>query len=214
MPALVPARRIDRDSLCLLMERSTGGSAFKVSREIEKVRRAFNRGELFLPQNEPETQKWWRCEARFMLGDYSDWSGWEYRDQWAATLWHWRDTKPYDIPPWNGLKTDCLYVIGEQGIGDEVFYASCLPEAISRAGRVVFECQPRLESVFRRSFGVETTPSDIRADGLRYKKPLPEGVTAWVSLGDLPRMFRLDLSMFHGKPYLTPDVKEAERFAD
>lgn len=145
-----------------------------------------------------------------MLGDYSDWSGWEYRDPWAATLWHWRDTKPYPIPPWNGGRTEKLYVIGEQGIGDEVFFASCIPEATKRAN-VVFECQPRLESIFQRSFGVETVSSDIKGS-TRFKRDLPEGVTAWVPLADLPRMFRTRVDHFPGTPYLKPDPFQVARF--
>lgn len=207
---LIKAREIDRDSLCLLMECSTGGSGFKVRREIERVRKAFTRGELFIPPNETEQHRWWRCEARMMLGDYSDWSGWEYRDEWAATLWH---NKPFDKPAWNGLPTDCLYVIGEQGIGDEVFFSSCLHEATKRCKRVIVETMPRLQTIFERSFGVETVASNI-IDGVRHKQELPDCVTAWMGMGDLPRMWRLDLSMFPGAPYLKADVEQVRRFND
>lgn len=144
-----------------------------------------------------------------MLGDYSDWSGWEYRDEWAATLWH---HKPYEVRPWNGLETECLYVIGEQGIGDEVFFASCIDECKKRAKRVIFECLPRLQSVFERSLGVETVPSDVKGTN-RYKKALPEGVTAWMALADLPRMWRLSLSMFPQSPYLTAGPAQIARFS-
>jgi hypothetical protein len=192
------------------MERSTGGTPFKIKRQIEKVRKAFDRGELFLPENESEKNKWWRAEARFMLGEYLDWSGWEYRDDWAATLWF---NKPYPVKPWDGLKTGVLYIIGEQGIGDEVFFSSCLPECTKRANRVIVECMPRLQSILERSFGVETVPSNI-IDGMRYKKDLPEGVTAWMSLGDLPRMWRLDLSHFPKEPFLKADIEQIRRFHD
>ena len=191
------------------MERSTGGSVLKKRREIGRITKAFRLGKLVIPDNETESQKWWRCEARFMLGDYSDWSGWEYRDEWAATLWH---LKPYEVKPWNGLETDCLYIIGEQGIGDEVCFSSCIEECKKRAKRVIFECLPRLQSVFERSFGVETVPSDVKGTN-RYKKALPEGVTAWMSLADLPRMWRLSLSMFPRKSFLTADPSQIARFS-
>lgn len=208
---LIPARKIDRDALCLLMESSTDGTPFKIRRHVERLKKAFERGQLFIPPNETEQQKWWRCEARMMLGEYSDWRGWEYRDEWAATLWHWRDTRPYDIEPWNGLPVDCLYVIGEQGIGDEVFFASCLPECTQRAKRVIVETLPRLQRIFERSFGVETVPSQV-VDGRRHKQPLPEGVSAWISLGDLPRLFRLSRESFPGTPYLKADIEQVRRF--
>ena len=195
------------------MERATGGSAFKKARAIAHLTKAYRRGRLVIPPNETETQRWWRCEARFMLGDYSDYSGWEYREDWAATLWHWKHTNPYKIAPWNGCGTPKLYVIGEQGVGDEVFFASCLPDAMRIADEVIFECQPRLQSVFERSFGVKTVPADIREDGKRYKRAFPEGISAWMPLGDLPRMFRLGLTDFPGTPYLTSCSSQVERFA-
>lgn len=210
--ALSPAREIDYRSLRLLMERATGGSPFKKERAIAHLTKAWKRGELVIPPNETEQQRWWRCEARMMLGDYSDWSGWEYRDEWAATLWHWRDTRPYGIAPWNGLQTEKLYVIGEQGVGDEVFFSSCLPEAIKRSDECIFECVPRLQSVFERAFGIKTVPARIEGTK-RFKQPLPEGTTAWMALADLPRMFRLKLSDFPGTPYLVPLPSQVARFS-
>jgi hypothetical protein len=209
--ALIPAREIDFLSLRLLLERSTGGSKLKKDRAVAHLTKAWRRGELMIPPNENEQHKWWRCEARFMLGDYSDWRGWEYRDDWAATLWHWKDTKPYPVPPWNGLKTEKLYIIGEQGVGDEVFFASCLQEAINRSDECILECQPRLRSVFERCFGIKTTPADIKGTK-RFKKDLPDGVTAWMALADLPRLFRTSLASFPGTPILSPDPPQAERF--
>ena len=42
------------------MERSTGGSPLKKQRACEKLDKAWKRGELFIPTNEDERQKWWR----------------------------------------------------------------------------------------------------------------------------------------------------------
>lgn len=209
---MVPAREIDYKCLRLLMERSTGGSPLKKQRALDKLEKAWKRGGLFIPPNEEERQKWWRCEARFMLGDYTDWSGWEYRDEWAATLWHWRDTKPYPIPPWNGQKVGHLYIIGEQGVGDEVFFSSCIPDAKEFAQRVTLECQPRLRGIFERSFAIETVSAQLIEDGKkRVKKALPEGVDAWIPLADLPRIFRTHVSKF--KPFrLQADPAQIERF--
>lgn len=207
---MLKAREIDYKALRLLLERSTGGSRLKRDRELKRLSDAFRDGRLFIPDDESETQKLWRCEARFMLGDYSDWSGWEYRDEWAATLWHWRDTGVWDVKPWNGLKTEHLYVVGEQGIGDEVFFASCLPDCLGLCDRVTVECMPRNRAVFER-MGVETVSSDMRGEK-RVKRELPEGVTAWMGLGDLPRLWRKHVSHFPGKAYLTASADQVGRF--
>jgi len=207
---LTKAAEIDYRCLKLLLERPQA-SKLKKDAAIRTLTRAYRRGELFIPQDETEQQKWWRCEARMMLGDYSDWSGWEYRDNWAATLWHNPDTfKP--LKPWNGVHTPCLYIVGEQGIGDEVFFSSCLPDAARRTDRLIFECQPKMRSVFSRSFGIETVAADTRGTK-RVKQAMPPEVTAWMSLGDLPRMWRSLLRHFPGTPYITPDPAQVDRFA-
>src|SRR3546814_7664818 len=57
-------------------------------------------------------------------------------------------------PRWDGssLAGRTLLVGADQGVGDELLYASCIPDAIRAAGRVVLECDQRLVGLFRRSF--------------------------------------------------------------
>ena len=99
-----------------------------------------------------------RCSyvcARLSLGDFSDYWGWEFRDfgnkdetaGWAADVF-WLETW---LPKWSGGFVDRLLVIGEQGVGDEVFWASILPECMIRCKKVVYECDERLHSLLERS---------------------------------------------------------------
>lgn len=207
---MIPAREIDYLSLKLLMERSDGTS-LKKAHEIKRITHAWRKGWLFIPPQETEQQKWWRCEARMMLGYYADWSGWEYRDEWAATLWHHHKEVYAPVQPWNGVHTPCLYVIGEQGIGDEVIFSSCIPDALKLTDRLILECQPKMRGVFERAFGVETVSANLKGTR-RYKQDLPKEVTAWMSLGDLPRMWRTHLKHFPGTPYLQALPDQVERF--
>ncbi len=68
-----------------------------------------------------------------------------------------RGIRPYldHWPKWNGesLKGKTLLVWGEQGIGDEILFAGCF-ENLRRLGpkEVIFDCHPRLLSLYRRSF--------------------------------------------------------------
>ena len=57
-------------------------------------------------------------------------------------------------PPWGGqpLAGRTILVYGEQGIGDEIMFASCLPDLLEQAGRVIVACESRLVPLFRRSF--------------------------------------------------------------
>ena len=58
-------------------------------------------------------------------------------------------------PLWRGesLDSGTIAVYGEQGIGDEILYASCYPRLIASAQGALIACNDRLEPLFRRSFG-------------------------------------------------------------
>lgn len=110
---------------------------------------------------------------------------------------------------WDGSKGQDVVVYGEQGIGDEMSFASCLPDLIRDSKSVTIECDGRLEPLFQRSF--PTT----KVYGTRYKqttpkwKETPPKFDARVALGQLPFFYRNKDSDFHGKPYLVPNPEMA-----
>ncbi len=55
---------------------------------------------------------------------------------------------------WRGepLAGRSILIRGEQGLGDEIMFASCFAEVVEAASRCVITCAPRLERLFRRSF--------------------------------------------------------------
>ncbi|NNG02621.1 MAG: tetratricopeptide repeat protein, partial [Inquilinus sp.] len=57
-------------------------------------------------------------------------------------------------PLWRGeeLAGRKLLIAAEQGIGDEIIFGSCLPDAIRAAGACAIECDERLVPLYRRSF--------------------------------------------------------------
>lgn len=192
-------REIDYRALRLMLERSDGATLSK-ARAIRQFDRAWKRGQLHICKEESELQKWMRCEARFTLGDYSDWSGWQYRDKWATKIWL---NNPFRIPVWDTRPVGRLYIIGEQGLGDEVLLSQCVADAKERAQEVVFETQARLRPVFERSFGIQTRAAVVGADGIRRVQAFE--ADAWVSLGELPRAFRREPAQFRRRPYIVPD---------
>jgi hypothetical protein len=109
------------------------------------------------------------------------------------------------MPKWGGGYVDKLLVMGEQGIGDEIFWASMLPECLIRAKQVIYECDPRLHSLLERSL-----------PGLKCEAPKPfeteRGVTAFIPAAELMRMFRRHPSHFPKKPYIKPDEKRVAEF--
>src|SRR4029078_6204851 len=75
-----------------------------------------------------------------------------------------------DEPRWDGTKGLDVVVFGEQGIGDELSFASVLPDLIQDCKRFTFECEKRTAPLFRRSFPKSTV------HGTRYK---PEESSGW-----------------------------------
>src|SRR6185369_7626545 len=53
-----------------------------------------------------------------------------------------------DVPVWNGEEGKEVIVYGEQGIGDEIMFASMIPDLIKVSKRVIFDCHPRLVNTF------------------------------------------------------------------
>lgn len=140
------------------------------------------------------------CCARLIKGDFSDWTGWEFRDDYSVSSYAELPNKR-----WRGERVKSIAVLGEQGIGDEILFGSCLPELQVRTEKVVYECDPRLQDVFRRSLGIE-----VRGRGKLSEKRPEE---AFILAGDLPRLFRKDKKHFPGRPFLKPLPEFVEKWS-
>lgn len=122
-------------------------------------------------------------------------------------------------PRWTGdaLAGKTLLVAADQGIGDELLFSSCIPDAVRAAGRVVLECDPRLESLFRRSFpGVfvhRYARGGTRARPTQSYDWIPPDLSPDVMIeeGGLMRWFRgsVDACDTAGGPWLMPDPVRA-----
>ena len=112
----------------------------------------------------------------------------------------------YGAADWDGSPDRRLVVHGEQGLGDEINFASMLPDAIRDASKVIIDCEPKLANLFRRSFPAATVY------GTRWKKVLnwseeDRTFDASCSIGSLGRFYRNAEADFPGTPYLTPDLE-------
>ena len=111
------------------------------------------------------------------------------------------------IPVWDGAPlTGKLLVRGEQGLGDQILFASALPDLIKLVPKVCLQLEPRLVTLFQRSFpGIEVTSKD--------KKPSSD-VVAQICIGSLPQYFRKDEAAFAQAqvPYLKADSGKTEAF--
>jgi tetratricopeptide (TPR) repeat protein len=95
-----------------------------------------------------------------------------------------------------------LLVIGEQGLGDEIMFASCYAELIARVQRVVLLCEPRLAPLFARAFPqAQVIPRAEAAD----LAPLVRShdLTHQVLAGTVCGWFRSSLATFaYSEPFL------------
>ena len=129
----------------------------------------------------------------------------------------------HGLPAWDGKPADrkTLLVTAEQGLGDQIMFASLIPELASRTGKVILETEPRLVPLFARSFpavAVEAAHLQNRGgtpvasyDWLKQQK---HKAHAAIALGSLPRVLRKDVSAFpNPHVFLTADCGERERWA-
>jgi tetratricopeptide (TPR) repeat protein len=113
-------------------------------------------------------------------------------------------------PRWDGLPIrGTLLLWGDQGLGDQILYASMVEEIRDRASRIVLHVEPRLVPLFARSFPqVEVIgPSELAGIGpIDAQEPLP----------GLGRFLRPDWASFpkRERGYLVSDRERAVRLRE
>lgn len=142
--------------------------------------------------------------ARLRAGDYAaGWPLYEARlDSPGVRHLH----EKFDFPRWRGaqLARRTLVVCREQGLGDEIMFASCLPDLLATGARCLVTCERRLAALFARSFPAARIFSGAE-DELRARLAA-ENVDFQVAAGSLPLVFRSaprDFPRHEG--YLRPD---------
>lgn len=109
-----------------------------------------------------------------------------------------RHTRILPFPRWQGepLEGRTLLLLTEQGLGDQVMFASCLPDVLAlRPGRLVVEAIDRVAPTIARSFPdceVVATRQDADFDWVTKLGP----VDCYFPMGDLPRRFRRSHAAF------------------
>jgi tetratricopeptide (TPR) repeat protein len=140
-----------------------------------------------------------------MLGQ-GKWDGWEFYS-YCLGLSHRQKQKFGEEPDWNGEKGKTVVLYGEQGLGDEICFASMVPDAIKDCRKVIISCEKSLEGLFRRSFPQAKVYGTRRAkpeDNIRWDKEDWQ-FDASCALGELGGLYRRADSDFPTTPHLVPD---------
>jgi len=118
---------------------------------------------------------------------------------------------------WDGssLKGRSLVVYAEQGIGDEIMFASCLGSLIDKAETVTVQCEPRLGPLFTRSFPGARVCAEARdAPSARWRRALTHAQLQSPA-GDLPHHLRRDFGEFgSGDAYLQADTSRVGQWRE
>jgi tetratricopeptide (TPR) repeat protein len=143
------------------------------------------------------------------------WDAYEVRlDSHYADVTHFMIDRPAWTPQ-TALKDKRILLFGEQGLGDEILFANLVPdmiEAVGPGGKLSLAVEPRLVSLFQRSFpAAEVGPHvTLRVDhhtvrGARFIEDL-ERIDAWAPLATPLRRFRRRVEDFPTRArLLVPD---------
>ena len=175
------------------------GHALDVQGELDEALRCYERALAIQPENVQAHVN--RAGIWLAREEYA--KGW---DEYA-----WRERAPenarvhgrFDLPRWDGtpLAGRELLVYAEQGLGDQIMYASCLPQVLAQSGRCVIECDARLAPMFRRSFPRARVQGGSQSDSPEWLESAGAPELA-VPIAELPRFLRRSAADFPRQPYL------------
>lgn len=144
-----------------------------------------------------------RANYAICLMARGDWKGWEYYTSCLGTPYRMR--KPLGTEPeWAGEKNSKVMVYTEQGLGDEINFASMFPDLIRDSESVVIECEPKLEALFQRSFPAAKVYGTRRTNRNGWDE-IHRHPDYSIIAGELGKHYRLQNSDFPGTKYLEAD---------
>lgn len=142
--------------------------------------------------------------AHLMLGEWEQ--GWQGYENFIGASRYRPLKPPYpECPYWDGTEGLDLYVRGEQGIGDELSFASIMPEMISRMKHITFDCDEKLGGLMQRSFPNVEVHSTRKTKQTDKDWLAGRKFDAHCLIGSFAFHRRKTSEAFPGTPYLVAD---------
>lgn len=101
---------------------------------------------------------------------------------------------------WDGEHGQTVVVQCEQGLGDEISYASCIPDLAAVSKKVILDAHPKLYEIFKRSFPQCDVYPTRKARVVEW--PHQYEIDASVPMSFLPHHFRNEDKDFPRAPWL------------
>jgi tetratricopeptide (TPR) repeat protein len=156
-----------------------------------------------------------RAIVRLAVRDFGGWD--DYEARWRLPFFQSRSggVVTPDLVPRLTLKPTLddlagqrVLLLGEQGIGDQVMFASVIPELGAVAKAVTCVCDERLVGLFAASF------PGVSFAGPRQARVALSSIDRLVAMGSLGSPFRPTEAAFPGEPYLAPRPEARARWAE
>ncbi|MDF1690899.1 MAG: polysaccharide pyruvyl transferase family protein [Zhongshania sp.] len=191
LPAYQQALALNHKSLIALT--NLGTLYFKNGKTVESLN-CFDKA-LVLNPADPELHMK-RSGSLLRMGQWAE--GWqEYRWRFnAPTFLEANPVRSFGLlhAEMDAIANQRVLISCEQGLGDEVMFASCVNDVIERAKECTVECDPRVVPMFSRSFP--------KAKVVAKNDFVANKLDSHIPAGDLPYYFRNIDSDFKGAAYL------------
>ena len=120
----------------------------------------------------------------------------DFENGWPMYEYRWKKSKLDSTPlvtrrpEWRFGEQTRVLVWGEQGLGDEVMFASLIPDIYAACSKLIVKADKRLIPIFKRSFpiDIEYYPNEETVPEETYDTHIP--------MGSLPKYFRQNLHSF------------------
>ena len=148
---------------------------------------------------ETDIVKYYLSYCYLQLGQIA--KGWDYYEYGTGSLLPvtaLRSRRKFNQPQWNGEKLGdkTLLIWREQGLGDEIEFATCLTDVFESGVNVILECDSRLVNIFKRTFPTFC----VRTESIQEDfYPIYGDFDIQCAIGSLPRLFRRDITQFNRK---------------
>jgi hypothetical protein len=144
------------------------------------------------------------------LGRWAD--GWEYAESLYGDTLSIRVYRDPEEPTWDGSKGKTVVVQADQGLGDMIMFAQCLPEMVKECKKVIVETNARLAPLFRRNWPQIDVYDTLKDEAAEW--PARYEIDAHIHISWLGRYYRKTDADFPRTAYLTADPERVEKWRE